>query len=115
MNYRNGCKDPQSHTTLLPKRINLTLGEMKTSHKCLYGSFTMVSQTQITTMFSSGWTVTQQYVHTREHDLEIIFKKEKAWDIPHDLLVGCPKNANKPLLVLLLVAQQLDCKILLKT
>lgn len=88
---------------------------MKTSHKCLYGSFIMVSQTQITTMFFNGWTVKQQYVHTMEHYSEIIFKKEKAWDIPHDLLVGCPNNASKPLLVLLLAAQQLDCKILLKT
>lgn len=66
-------------------------------------------------MFFNGWTVKQQYVHTIEHYSGISFKKEKAWDIPHELLVGRPNNASKPLLVLLLVAQQLDCKILLKT
>lgn len=46
---------------------------------------------------------------------KLFLKKEKAWDISHELLVGCPNNASKPLLVLPLVAQQLDCKILLKT
>lgn len=56
-------------------------------------------------MFFNGWTVKQQYVHTIEHYSGISFKKEKAWDIPHELLVGRPNNASKPLLALLLVAQ----------
>lgn len=66
-------------------------------------------------MCFNGWTVKQQYVHAMEYYLGIILKEEKAWDIPHELLVWCPNNASKPLLVLLLVAQQLDCKILLKS
>lgn len=51
-------------------------------------------------MFFNGWTVKQQYVHTIEHYLGISIKKEKAWDIPHELLVGRPNNASKPLLII---------------